>query len=69
MDDSLVLSSDIPGLRTSAASMASTASTTSMTSITFIQPQFIKIITAPGKQMTNNGPFFVERINKNPNFH
>jgi hypothetical protein len=34
MDDSEVLSSDFPGLRTSAASMTSTASTTSMASMT-----------------------------------
>ena len=33
MDDSEVLSSDFPGLRTSAASMTSTASTTSMASM------------------------------------
>ena len=34
MDDSEVLSSDFPGLRTSAFSMTSTASTTSMASMT-----------------------------------
>ena len=35
LDDSEVLSSDFPDLRTSAASMTSTASTTSMASMTF----------------------------------
>ena len=34
LDDSKVLSSDFPGLRTSVASMTSTASTTSMASMT-----------------------------------
>jgi hypothetical protein len=34
LDDSAVISSDFPGLRTFAASMASTASTTSVASMT-----------------------------------
>ena len=62
MDDSEVLSSDFPGLRTSAASMTSTASTTSMASMTSTASFHGKnadpdgwII--PGTKMTNNGSF------------
>ena len=49
-----VLSSDFPGLKTSAISMASTASTTSMASMTFTAPDGWIL---PGNQMTNTGPF------------
>jgi hypothetical protein len=62
LDDYEVLSSDFPGLRTSAVSMTSTASTTSITSMTFTA-SFHQKITDPdgliilGTRMTNIGPF------------
>ena len=62
MDDSEVLSSDFPGLRTSAASLASTASTTSMASMT-LTASFHQKIADPdskiilGTKLTYDGPF------------
>ena len=62
LDDTEVLSSDFPGLRTSTVSITSTASTTSVASMTFTV-SFHQKITNPddliisGTQMTNTGPF------------
>ena len=74
MDDSKVLSSDFPDLRTSAASMTSTASTASMASMTstasFHQKHYwLWWLDHPWHQNDNTGPFFVEWIIKNPIFH
>ena len=64
LDDSAVISSDFPGLRTSAVSMTSTASTASTASMTSTASFHQKnadpddwII--PGSKMTNNGPFLL----------
>ena len=74
LDDSEVLSSDFPGLKTSAASLTSVASTASMALMTSTASFHQKnadpddwII--PGSKMTNNGPFLLNGSLKNPIFH
>ena len=62
LDDSEVLSSDFPDLRTSAASVTSTASTASVVSMTFTASFHQKITNPngwiiPATKMTNTGPF------------
>ena len=62
LDDSEVLSSDFPDLRTSAASVTSTASTASVASMTFTASFHQKNTNPdgwiiPGTKMTNTGPF------------
>ena len=66
LDDSEFLSSDLPGLRTSMASMAST---TSMASMTFTASFHQKNAAPagwmlPGNQMTNTGPFLWNGLSK-----
>ena len=69
MDDSEVLSSDVSGLRASAASMTSTASTTSMASMTSTA-SFHQTITdpdgwiIPGTKMANTCLFLLNRSSK-----
>ena len=74
MDDSEVLSSDFPGLRTSAASMTSTASTTSIASMTSTASFHQKIywswwLDHSWHQNDQYLSLFVEWIIKNPIFH
>ena len=77
LDDSEVLSSDFPGLRTSAASMASTASTASSTYVasmtfttSFHQNKYCSWwLDTPWQPKDQYWSFFVEWIVKNPNFH
>ena len=69
LDDSEVLSSDFPGLKTSAVSMASTASTTSVASMTSATSFHEKNNAPdgwilPGNQMTNIGPFLWKGLSK-----
>ena len=74
LDDSKVLSSDFPDLRTSAASMTSTASTTSMASMTFTasfhqKHYWLWWLDHPWHQNDHYWSLFVEWIIKNPIFH
>ena len=73
-DDSEVLRSDFPGLRTFATSMTSTASTTSVASMTSTASFHQKLYSTRSldhPQHTNDqhNSFFVELIIKNPIFH
>ena len=63
LDDSEVLSSGFPGLKTSAASMTSVASTASMASMTSTASLHQKItnpddLIIPSTQMTITSPFY-----------
>ena len=74
LDDSEVLSSDFPDLRTSAASMTSTASTTSMASMTFTasfhqKHYWLWWLDHPWHQNDQYWSLFVEWIIKSPIFH
>ena len=74
LDDSKVLSSDFPDLRTSAASMTSTASTTSMASMTFTasfhqKHYWLWWLDHPWHQNDQYWSLFVEWIIKNPIFY
>jgi hypothetical protein len=69
LDDSEVISSEFPGLKTSAVSMASTASTTSLASMTSTTSFHEKNNAPdswilPGNQMTNIGPFLWNGLSK-----
>ena len=69
LDDSAVISSDFPGLRTFAALMSSTASTTSVTSMTSTASFYQKIIhpdgwIIPTTKMTNTIAFLRNRSSK-----
>ena len=59
LDDSEVLSSDFPGLNSSAASMTSVASTASMTSIASFHQKTTDPdgLIIPGTKLTNTSPF------------
>ena len=74
LDDSEVLSSDFPGLKTSTASLTSSASTTSLastnsTALFYQRTSWFWWLDHPWHQKDQYGPFFVEWIIKNPIFH
>ena len=74
MDDSEVISSDFPGLRTSAASMTSTASTTSVASMTSTasfhqRTSWTWLLDHPWYQNDQYWSLFEEWIIKNPVFY